>query len=33
VNDADDLHGIQIGLANFHRTGLFYVSPVLNVGF
>lgn len=33
VNICDNLHGLQIGLANFHRKGLFYVSPVLNFGF
>jgi len=33
VNDTVNLHGIQIGLVNFHRTGLFYVSPIINVGF
>ncbi len=33
VNVTDSLHGIQIGLINFNRTGLFVVSPILNVGF
>lgn len=33
VNVAKNLHGIQIGLVNIHETGLFYVSPVINVGF
>ena len=33
VNVADSLHGIQIGLLNFHKTGLFVVSPVINIGF
>lgn len=33
VNDCTDLHGIQIGLVNFHRQGLFVVSPVINIGF
>jgi hypothetical protein len=33
VNIADSLHGIQIGLINFHRQGLFSVAPILNVGF
>lgn len=33
VNVADSLSGIQIGLVNFHHTGVFAVSPILNVGF
>lgn len=33
VNVASSLHGIQIGLLNFNQKGLFYVSPILNVGF
>jgi hypothetical protein len=33
VNVATSLHGIQIGLMNFNTTGLFYVAPILNVGF
>lgn len=33
VNVANSLHGFQIGLANFHKTGLFAVSPILNFGF
>lgn len=33
VNIAKSLHGIQIGLANINQTGLFYVAPILNVGF
>lgn len=33
VNVTDSLHGIQIGLINFNHTGLFTVSPFLNVGF
>jgi hypothetical protein len=33
VNIAQSLHGIQIGLANFNTTGLFYVAPILNIGF
>jgi hypothetical protein len=33
LNFTEDLHGIQIGLLNFNHTGLFVVSPVLNVGF
>ena len=33
INDCDNLHGIQLGMVNFHRTGLFYVSPFLNIGF
>jgi len=32
VNFAKDLHGIQIGLVNFNETGIFGVSPILNVG-
>ncbi len=33
VNIADNLHGLQIGLVNFNNTGVFKVSPILNVGF
>jgi hypothetical protein len=33
VNVADSLSGIQIGLVNFHHTGLFAVSPIINIGF
>jgi hypothetical protein len=33
VNVCDSLHGIQIGVLNFHKKGLFAVSPILNVGF
>lgn len=33
INVTNDLHGIQIGLVNFNNTGLFQVSPFLNVGF
>jgi hypothetical protein len=33
VNDTEVLHGLQIGLINFHRKGLFAVSPILNFGF
>lgn len=33
VNVATDLHGIQIGLINFNSTGIFAVSPIINVGF
>lgn len=33
VNRTTSLHGVQIGLVNFNTTGLFYVAPILNVGF
>lgn len=33
VNFTKDLHGVQIGLINFNETGIFGVSPILNVGF
>ncbi len=33
VNFTKNLHGIQIGLMNFNETGIFGVSPILNVGF
>lgn len=33
VNVVDNLHGIQLGLLNFNHTGLFVVSPVINIGF
>ncbi|WP_413294228.1 LA_2272 family surface repeat-containing protein [Bdellovibrio sp. HCB185ZH] len=33
VNITDNLHGLQIGLVNFNHTGVFKVSPILNVGF
>ncbi len=33
VNFTKNLHGIQIGLINFNETGIFGVSPILNVGF
>jgi hypothetical protein len=33
INRADSLHGIQIGLLNFNATGMFAVSPIINVGF
>ena len=33
VNVAKSLHGVQVGLLNFNQTGLFYVAPVINVGF
>jgi hypothetical protein len=32
VNFTKSLHGIQIGLVNFNETGIFGVSPILNVG-
>lgn len=33
VNVVENLHGLQIGLVNFNHTGVFSVSPILNVGF
>ncbi len=33
VNFTKNLHGIQIGLMNFNETGVFGVSPILNIGF
>jgi hypothetical protein len=33
VNVTNSLHGLQIGLINFNHTGVFSVSPILNVGF
>ena len=33
VNSAKNLHGIQIGLLNFNDSGVFKVSPRLNIGF
>jgi hypothetical protein len=33
VNVAQSLHGIQIGLLNFNQKGLFFVAPILNIGF
>lgn len=33
VNVVNQLRGVQIGLINFNHTGLFSVSPILNVGF
>jgi hypothetical protein len=33
VNMVEHLHGLQIGLLNFNRQGLFYVAPILNIGF
>lgn len=33
VNVTQNLHGLQIGLLNFNHTGLFVVSPFLNIGF
>ncbi|MCM2278355.1 MAG: hypothetical protein NDJ89_09795 [Oligoflexia bacterium] len=33
INVAQSLHGIQIGLLNFNQTGLFSVSPFINIGF
>lgn len=33
VNFTKNLHGVQIGLVNFNETGIFGVSPFLNVGF
>ena len=33
VNVVKNLHGIQIGLLNFNEGGLFFVAPVLNIGF
>lgn len=33
VNFTKNLHGLQIGLVNFNETGIFGVSPILNVGF
>jgi hypothetical protein len=33
VNVAQSLHGVQLGLMNFNIKGLFYVAPILNIGF
>ncbi len=33
VNEAKSLHGLQIGVLNFNHTGIFSVSPFLNIGF
>lgn len=33
VNMADSLYGVQIGLINFNETGVFKISPFLNIGF
>lgn len=33
VNFTKSLHGIQIGLLNINTTGLFALSPLLNIGF
>lgn len=33
INECDNLHGLQIGFLNFHKDGLFAVSPILNFGF
>ncbi len=33
VNVAKNLHGVQIGVCNINETGLFYVAPILNIGF
>lgn len=33
VNVCNSLHGVQIGLVNFNHTGIFAVSPILNIGF
>lgn len=33
INYTGSLHGLQIGLLNFNPTGLFAVSPGLNIGF
>ena len=33
INMVDHLHGLQIGLVNINRQGLFYIAPILNVGF
>ena len=33
VNVANNLHGIQIGIVNFNHTGLFAISPIINIGF
>lgn len=33
VNFAKSLHGIQIGLANINETGIFGISPIINIGF
>jgi hypothetical protein len=33
VNMTENLHGLQIGLVNFNHTGIFEVSPILNIGF
>lgn len=33
VNVASSLHGVQIGLVNINQKGLFYVSPLINIGF
>lgn len=33
LNFTENLHGMQIGLLNFNHTGLFVVSPVINIGF
>ena len=33
INRAKSLHGLQIGLVNINETGVFYVAPILNVGF
>ncbi len=33
INVTKNLHGLQIGFLNFDETGMFQVSPFLNVGF
>ena len=33
INVVNRLHGIQIGLLNFNKTGIFAVSPIINIGF
>jgi hypothetical protein len=32
-NETTDLHGLQIGVINIHKKGLFYVCPIINMGF
>lgn len=33
INTAKTLRGVQIGFLNFHESGIFQVSPLLNIGF
>ncbi len=33
INTVNSLHGVQIGLVNFNHTGMFSVSPIINIGF